>query len=141
MKKRNSGLRSISTKKRMVLATLGLIIFATGVLSLMAGRLYYSNHWGVMMFAPYAILVGALVIVGMIFMRPSRPTGELHYRGSRFFFSSSRRAASAACSSKRIAAVAGLKLLAAQLWTIQTSSSPAACWNWNLAASFFSVRQ
>jgi hypothetical protein len=71
MKKRNTGLRSISTKKRLVVGLIGLIIFATGILSLIAGRLHYSNYWGGMVFAPFAIVVGAMVMLGMIFMRRS----------------------------------------------------------------------
>ena len=35
----------------------------------MAGRLHYPNYWGGMVFAPYAVLVGAVAILGMIFMR------------------------------------------------------------------------
>lgn len=69
MKKRFTGLKILSPKKRVALGFVGLMVFATGVLSLMAGRLHYSNYWGGAVFAPYAIIVGGMLMVGMILMR------------------------------------------------------------------------
>ena len=38
------------------------MILGWGVLTLLGGKLHYSNVWGGMMFAPYALVVGILVM-------------------------------------------------------------------------------
>jgi hypothetical protein len=53
----------------MKVGILSLILVVSGALSLMAGHLHYPNYWGGMVFAPFAVLVGAVAILGMIFMR------------------------------------------------------------------------
>jgi hypothetical protein len=49
--------------QQVVLGLLGLMVLGWGVLTLFGGRLHYSNVWGGMMFAPFALLIGILVIV------------------------------------------------------------------------------
>jgi hypothetical protein len=42
---------------------LGLVFMATGMLTLLQGKLHYSNYWGAPVFAPFAILIGILLVV------------------------------------------------------------------------------
>lgn len=45
-----------------MLGFIGVMILGWGVLTLLGGKLHYSNVWGGMMFAPYALVVGILVM-------------------------------------------------------------------------------
>ena len=38
------------------------MVFALGLLTLLRGRQYYFNYWGGPVFAPFAILIGALAV-------------------------------------------------------------------------------
>lgn len=69
MRKFDRGMRSFSRGKRVALGFLGFIVLATGVVTLMAGRLHYGNYWGAAVFAPFSVVVGVVVILVTIFMR------------------------------------------------------------------------
>jgi hypothetical protein len=69
IKKRKIRPQGLSRRTRMKVGILSLILVVSGALSLMAGHLHYPNYWGGMVFAPFAVLVGAVAILGMIFMR------------------------------------------------------------------------
>ena len=38
------------------------MVFALGLLTLLRGGLYYFSYWGGAVFAPFAILIGALTV-------------------------------------------------------------------------------
>ena len=46
----------------VVLIFAGFGIFAFGALTLLAGSLHYTNFWGGLVFAPFALVIGALFI-------------------------------------------------------------------------------
>ncbi len=48
---------------KYLLAILGLLIVVTGVGALISGALHYTNVWGGAVFAPFALIVGGLVIL------------------------------------------------------------------------------
>jgi hypothetical protein len=43
-----------------------------GVLTLGAGKLHYPNPWGEPVFAPFAVVIGALAIIAGIFARSKK---------------------------------------------------------------------
>jgi multisubunit Na+/H+ antiporter MnhB subunit len=43
----------------------GLVLIATGTLALLAGETHYANYWGAPVFAPFAIVVGLLILVAV----------------------------------------------------------------------------
>lgn len=51
---------------RLGVVCLGLLMLATGVLVVMNGRTHFQNYWGAPVFAPFAIVIGLLIIVAMI---------------------------------------------------------------------------
>jgi hypothetical protein len=51
---------------RFTFLFLGLLCIATGALSLLAGRTHYRNVWGAPVFAPFAIFVGLLCLLGAL---------------------------------------------------------------------------
>jgi hypothetical protein len=61
--------KRLKPAQQVILGFLGLMVLDWGVLTLLGGRLHYSNVWGGMMFAPFALLIGILVIVVAIKMR------------------------------------------------------------------------
>jgi hypothetical protein len=69
IKKRKIPSATLPRRTRIKVGILSLILVVSGALSLMAGHLHYPNYWGGMVFAPYEILVGAVAILGMIFLR------------------------------------------------------------------------
>jgi hypothetical protein len=54
--------------QQIVLGFLGLMVLGSGLFTLLGGMLHYSNVWGGMMFAPFALLIGILVVVVAIKM-------------------------------------------------------------------------
>lgn len=44
------------------IALVGLMIFVLGLFTLVRGGLYYFSYWGGFVFAPFAILIGALTV-------------------------------------------------------------------------------
>lgn len=55
--------KGIKPWHRFSLVFFGLAIAATGLLAVIEGRLYYQNAQFFIMFAPFAIIVGALITV------------------------------------------------------------------------------
>jgi multisubunit Na+/H+ antiporter MnhB subunit len=41
----------------------GLVLIATGTLALLTGETHYPNFWGAPVFAPFAIVIGLLLLV------------------------------------------------------------------------------
>ena len=81
----------LSDKKRERLARVSSVCFSlllilTGVAALLRGRLVYSNYWGGVVFAPFAILMGVLVIWIVVFKwhRISGPAKDKKARVIRF---------------------------------------------------------
>ena len=48
---------------RVMLGLMGIVIISLGSRTLTQGKLHYSNWWGGAVFAPFAIIVGAMVVV------------------------------------------------------------------------------
>ncbi len=69
IKKRKIRPEGPSRRTRIKVGILSLVLVLSGAASVAAGRLHYPNYWGGIVFAPYAILVGRVAILGMIFMR------------------------------------------------------------------------
>lgn len=62
----------LTSKKRDRLARVSavcasLLIILTGIAALLRGNLVYSNYWGVVVFAPFAILLGVFVLWLVVF--------------------------------------------------------------------------
>ena len=55
-------------KRRFALVVIGLMAICSGGLSLLGGKLHYSNYWGAPVFAPFVVLVGFLSLVGAFFL-------------------------------------------------------------------------
>lgn len=51
---------------RLVLALLGLALVSFALSSLFRGRLTYPNYWGGVVFAPFAIALGAFVLAFVV---------------------------------------------------------------------------
>lgn len=49
-------------KGRLFLGFAGLFIIGLGVMTLLEGKLHYQNYWHALVFAPFALVVGALVL-------------------------------------------------------------------------------
>ncbi len=62
MKAHPSKRRKLKTSQRVGLALIGFGILAFGALTLLAGSLHYTNFWGGLVFAPFALVIGALFI-------------------------------------------------------------------------------
>ena len=56
-------------KKRLALVVVGLMATCTGSIALLGGQLHYSNYWGAVVFAPFAVFVGLLALVGAFLLR------------------------------------------------------------------------
>jgi hypothetical protein len=57
----------MSRKQRGAFAATGLLVILLGVSALLRGSLHYANWWGGAVFAPFAILIGAMAVgVGVI---------------------------------------------------------------------------
>jgi hypothetical protein len=63
MRSRKTERWQFSTRDRAALGVAGLTILLLGLGTLLRGHLEYPNYWGGAVFAPFAILVGLLVIV------------------------------------------------------------------------------
>ena len=56
--------------QRAGIIAIGATIFSLGLATLLKGKLQYSNYWGGAVFAPYALLIGPLVVlVGIVARR------------------------------------------------------------------------
>ena len=66
--------RSLRSKACIGLVLFGLLVAADGILTLRAHMLHYPNPWGEPVFAPFALVIGAVAIAAGIAMRKSRNT-------------------------------------------------------------------
>ncbi len=64
MRNRDTRLAQWKAIQRYSFALVGLMLIGMGALNLLAGRLHYRNYWGAPVFAPFAILIGTLVLIG-----------------------------------------------------------------------------
>ncbi|HTS12714.1 MAG TPA: hypothetical protein VMH00_11400 [Candidatus Limnocylindrales bacterium] len=48
--------------QRVGLASIGVAIIASGAAALLQGMLHYENYWHAAVFAPFAIVIGALAV-------------------------------------------------------------------------------
>ena len=53
---------------RLGIVLLGLLFVGSGVRHVLSGRTNYYNPWGHLVFAPFSILIGLLLIVAIIFV-------------------------------------------------------------------------
>jgi CDP-diglyceride synthetase len=60
MKRSNSKPRPWTLKERAFLGFVGAMVMALGVVTLLQGKLHYQNWWHAPVFAPFAVIVGAL---------------------------------------------------------------------------------
>ena len=63
MKKRLTKRKPLKPLAKYCLIGTGCAIAFLGVASLAMGSLHYTNYWGGAVFAPYAIIVGGLLIL------------------------------------------------------------------------------
>jgi hypothetical protein len=47
----------------------GLVLIATGALALLTGETHYANFWGAPVFAPFAIVIGLLLLIAVFAQR------------------------------------------------------------------------
>jgi hypothetical protein len=71
MKDRDIKLREWKPIHRQFFAILGLMFIGLGAFPLLQGRSHYQNYWGGAVFAPFALFVGLLFLIG-VFARRKR---------------------------------------------------------------------
>jgi hypothetical protein len=62
MSRRKPVPEQFSAKQRAALAFAGAAVMFSGLFALLQGKLHYQNYWHALVFAPFALLVGALCI-------------------------------------------------------------------------------
>jgi hypothetical protein len=72
MKPRDRRWRGLKPFERIGIGFIGLMIVATGALALAQGKLHYENAEGLTVFAPFAFVVGVLVMVVVVRSGPRR---------------------------------------------------------------------
>jgi hypothetical protein len=60
---RDAGTRYWTSKERVALAFMGVLVMGFGAVTLLSGKLHYQNYWHGPVFAPFALFVGMLIIV------------------------------------------------------------------------------
>ncbi len=65
MKNRETKLRDWKPIHRLFFGIFGLMFIGMGLFALLLGRTHYQNYWGGAVFAPFAIFVGLLALVGV----------------------------------------------------------------------------
>ena len=69
--------RMLKRHSRLGGALLGVFAVCYGVLQIVRGELNYQNYWGGLVFAPFTILLGALILYLSLF-RHDRVAGAWH---------------------------------------------------------------
>ena len=69
MKNKGSNLDEWTPIARAGFAFLGVLLIGKGVLTVLGGKLNYYNFWNDPVFAPYLILAGILLVVGVVLHR------------------------------------------------------------------------
>ena len=72
MKRRSQRWRGLKPLQRIGIGFIGLMIIATGALTLAQGKLHYQNAWGLFVFAPFAFIIGSLTVVFATKSNPRR---------------------------------------------------------------------
>jgi hypothetical protein len=62
MKGSRARLREWTLKERAFLGFAGALVTGLGIVTLLQGKLHYQNWWHALVFAPFAIVVGALCL-------------------------------------------------------------------------------
>jgi hypothetical protein len=62
MKRSNAKPLPGTLRERAFLGFAGALVMALGVVTLLQGRLHYQNYWHGAVFAPFAVLVGSLIL-------------------------------------------------------------------------------
>jgi hypothetical protein len=62
MKDARAKSREWTLKERAFLGFAGALVMGLGVVTLLQGKLHYQNWWHAPVFAPFAIVVGALCV-------------------------------------------------------------------------------
>jgi hypothetical protein len=63
MKKRKSESLQLKPIHRFTFGIAGIIFLCTGIVSLLTGRFLYANQRGAMVFAPFGLLIGVVLIL------------------------------------------------------------------------------
>jgi hypothetical protein len=69
MKHRHVNRRKREPTHRVFLAILGLMFIGMGASPLLRGRTHYQSYWGGAVFAPFVIVIGLLVLIGVFTIR------------------------------------------------------------------------
>ena len=70
-KSRRLVIDNFRTRDRIAFGFVGLLIACDGLITLLAGRMHYPNHWGAPVFAPFALVIGVIAIAVAIVKRNS----------------------------------------------------------------------
>jgi hypothetical protein len=62
VKRRDTKRRGLKPLQRLGIGTIGLMISGTGIVTLLQGRLHFQDYRGLVVFAPFSLMVGALFI-------------------------------------------------------------------------------
>jgi hypothetical protein len=62
MKRSNAKLQRWALKEGAFFGFAGALVMALGVVTLLQGELHYQNYWHGSVFAPFAVVVGALIL-------------------------------------------------------------------------------
>lgn len=66
MKRSNAKPQPWTLRERVFLGFAGVLVMALGVATLLQGKLHYQNYWHGSVFAPFSVLVGALILFAAI---------------------------------------------------------------------------
>jgi hypothetical protein len=69
MRNRDPKLRDSEPMQPRVYVFFGLLLIATGTLSLLTGKTHYRNVWGAPVFAPFVIFGGLLALIAAFKVR------------------------------------------------------------------------
>jgi membrane protein implicated in regulation of membrane protease activity len=74
MKHKHSHLPPASSRPgtRIIFGLAGIMILWFGIATITAGKLHYPNWWGGAVFAPFAIIVGTIMVIAAIRGKPFR---------------------------------------------------------------------
>jgi hypothetical protein len=70
MRRKRVSVRPWTLKQRSAFIFVGLLIMGWGIVTLLQGKLHYQNYWHAPVFAPFAVLIGVLMVFAAIKRRP-----------------------------------------------------------------------
>jgi hypothetical protein len=62
MKRSNAKPHPWTLRERAFLGFVGVLVMALGVVTLLQGKLHYQNYWHGAAFAPFSVLIGAMIL-------------------------------------------------------------------------------